>query len=117
MAGTGLPRQRGVSLIGLLFVACVAAFVGIVAAQVTPTLVEYVTVKQLAQRAAEGATVQEVHEIFTKGLSLNNIQSLTADNLDVTRTSDRTLVHFAYQREIHLVGPAFLTLKYEGQTR
>ncbi|MFT6591324.1 MAG: hypothetical protein ACJA2P_002178, partial [Rhodoferax sp.] len=28
---------------------------------------------------------------------------------------DKTVVTFAYQREIHLVGPAYLTLKYQGQ--
>jgi hypothetical protein len=27
------------------------------------------------------------------------------------------VVSFAYQREIHLVGPAFLTLKYTGQSK
>jgi hypothetical protein len=27
------------------------------------------------------------------------------------------VVKFDYQREIHLVGPAFLTLKYTGQSK
>jgi len=116
MARTGFFRQRGFSFVGLLFVACVVAVVGVVIAQITPTVVEFYTVKRLAQRASEGTTVVEVHDIFTKGLSLNNIQSLTADALDVTKVSDRMVVAFAYQREIHLVGPAYLTLKYEGRT-
>ena len=30
---------------------------------------------------------------------------------------DKVVVSFAYQREIHLAGPAWLTLKYEGSTK
>jgi len=35
----------------------------------------------------------------------------------VTKVGDKVVVGFAYQREIHLAGPAWLTLKYEGQTK
>ena len=34
----------------------------------------------------------------------------------MTKEDDKVVVSFAYQREIHLVGPAFLTLKYDGQS-
>ena len=31
--------------------------------------------------------------------------------------NDVVVVSFAYEREIHLAGPAYLTLKYEGKSR
>jgi hypothetical protein len=31
--------------------------------------------------------------------------------------NDRIVVKFAYQREIHLAGPAYLTLKYSGRSK
>jgi hypothetical protein len=34
----------------------------------------------------------------------------------VTKEDDKVVVRFAYQREFHLVGPAYLTLKYSGQS-
>jgi hypothetical protein len=35
----------------------------------------------------------------------------------VKKVGDKVVVSFAYEREIHLFGPAYLTLKYEGQSR
>ena len=45
------------------------------------------------------------------------INSVKAKDLVVTKIDDRIVVKFEYQREIHLVGPAYLTLKYSGQSR
>ena len=39
---------------------------------------------------------------------------ITGKDLEVTKEGDKVVVSFAYQREIHLAGPAYLTLKYAG---
>mgnify|MGYP000514653908 CR=1 FL=1 len=38
-------------------------------------------------------------------------------DLDISKQGEKIVVAYAYQREIHLVGPAFLTLKYEGRSK
>lgn len=110
-------RQRGISFIGLLFVGIVLAVIGVVGAQVFPTVIEYEAVGRAVNKAAEGSTVPEVRKIFDKAADIDNITSVTSRDLDVTKDGDKTVVSFAYQREIHLVGPAFLTLKYAGRSR
>jgi len=50
-------NQRGISFIGLLFVAVVLACVGVVVAQVIPTVIEYQAISKAANRAKEGTTV------------------------------------------------------------
>jgi hypothetical protein len=35
----------------------------------------------------------------------------------VTKDGDQIRVAFAYQREFHMFGPAWLTLKYSGQSK
>jgi hypothetical protein len=37
--------------------------------------------------------------------------------LEVTNDGGRMVVKFAYQKEIHLAGPAFLVMKYAGQSK
>ena len=37
--------------------------------------------------------------------------------MEVTKENDKIVVIFAYQREIHLAGPAYLTLKYAGRSK
>lgn len=109
--------QRGVSLLGLLFVGGILAVGGVIAAQVVPTLLEYQAIlKATKKAAADGGTVAEVRMVFDKAAAIDDIKSIDGKDLVVTKEADRTVVSFAYQREIHLTGPAWLTLKYEGRT-
>jgi len=52
-------KQRGISFIGLLFVAVVLACVGVVVAQVIPTLIEYQAITKAANKAKEGCPVSQ----------------------------------------------------------
>jgi hypothetical protein len=110
-------RQRGFSFIGLLFVGGVLAVTGVVVAQVIPTLIEYQAISKAAQKASEGNTVAEVRSIFERATEIDAISSVTPKDLEVTKVNDKVVVSFAYQREIHLAGPAYLTLKYEGHSK
>lgn len=110
-------RQRGISFIGLLFVAGTLAVIGVVAAQIFPTFVEYQAITKAAQKAAQGGSVVEVRTLFDKQAAVDDFKSVTGKDIDVTKEGDRIVVSFAYQREIHLTGPAFLVLKYEGRSK
>ena len=111
-------RQRGISFIGLVFTASVLAMAGVVAAQVFPTLVELQAINKAVNKAAtEGATVAEVRMLFDKAAAIDDIKSISGKDIIVTKESDRVVVSFEYQREIHLTGPAFLTLKYAGRSK
>ena len=110
-------RQRGISFIGLLCVGGFLAVSGVIAAQVFPTVLEYMAVQKAVQRASIGQSVVEVRSIFEKQTEVDAISSISAKDLEVTKEGDKVVVIFSYQREIHLVGPAFLTLKYAGRSK
>jgi hypothetical protein len=110
-------RQRGFSLLGLLFVGGLLAATGVIVAQVIPTAIEYQAIRKAAHKAAEGSTVAEVRSIFERATEIDAISSITAKDIEVTKENDKVVVSFAYQREIHLAGPAYLTLKYEGSSK
>jgi hypothetical protein len=110
-------RQRGISFIGLLVVGGLLAVSGVIAAQVFPTVLEYMAVQKAVQRASAGQSVVEVRDIFGRQTEVDAITSISAKDLEVTKEGDKVVVIFSYQREIHLVGPAFLTLKYAGRSK
>ena len=109
--------QRGMSFISVLFVGGVLAVTGVIAAQVVPTAIEYQAVLKAAQNASEGTTVADVRARFDKSADIDNVKSIRGKDVEVNKSGDRYVVSFAYQREIALVGPAFLTLKYSGQSK
>ena len=110
-------RQGGISFLGLLFVVGTLACLAILGAQAFPTVVEYQAVLKAAQKASEGNTVAEVRQIFDKAASIDNINSITGKDLDISKEGDKVVVRFAYNREIHMFGPAYLLLKYAGQSK
>jgi hypothetical protein len=105
------------SFIGLLVVGGLLAVTGVVVAQAIPTVIEYQAVLKAVNKAKDGNTVAEVRSIFDKATAIDNITSITGKDIEVTKENDKVVVRFAYQREIHLAGPAYLTLKYAGQSR
>lgn len=110
-------RQRGISLIGILFVGGVLAFTGVIAAQVFPTLVEFQAIIKATNKAAEGSTVPEVRAIFDKAAQIDDIKAVTGKDLEVSKNGDKVTVSFAYNKEIHIGGPAYLLLKYTGRSK
>src|SRR5690606_10064317 len=110
-------RQRGISFIGLVFVAIVLACAGVVVAQVVPTLIEYQAIDKAANKAKEGTTVPEVRAICDRAQAIDDFKSVSGRDLDVQKVGDKVVVAYAYEREIHLFGPAYLVLKYKGQSR
>lgn len=110
-------QQRGLTLIGLLLSAAVVLFFALVAVQLAPTLIEYQAINRAAKRAAAGTTVAEIRSLFDKTATIDDISSIKGRDLEIRKENDQVVVEFAYEREIHLVGPAWLVMRYSGSSR
>jgi predicted transcriptional regulator len=110
-------KQRGITFVGLLFVGGVLAVTGVVVAQVIPTLVELQAIHKAVNKSREGNSVQEVRMIFEKAAQIDDIKAITAKDLEITKNGDKVVIHVEYEREIHLAGPAWLTMKYSVQSK
>jgi hypothetical protein len=109
--------QRGVSFFTLVFLIAVLVGVGALAAQAFPTVVEYQAILKAVEKSKVGGTVAEVKSIFDKAAQIDDIKSITAKDLEVVKAGEKWVVKFAYNKEIHMFGPAYLLLKYSGQSK
>jgi hypothetical protein len=80
-------------------------------------VVELNAVQKAVSKAAEGQSVAEIRSLFDKQATIDDIKSISGKDIDVSKEGDKVVVSFSYQREIHLTGPAFLTLKYAGRSK
>jgi len=113
-------RQRGVTLFGLLFWAIVVGFVALIGVRVLPTLNEYFTIQRAVNRiASEGAsTVPEIRSAFEKQKDIEYaITSVTGKDLVITKENDKVFIQFAYDKEVELMKPVYLLIKYEGRSK
>ena len=110
-------KQRGLTFLGLLIVGILLAYAGVILAQVAPTYIEYLAVQKAVQKSSEGSTVAEVRGLFDKAATIDDITTISGKDLEIGKEGNRVVVSFAYVREIHLVGPAYLVMKYEGSSK
>jgi len=118
---TSRRRQRGLSLIGLLFWGAVIACAAVVGMKVFPTVLEFYTVQRVVDRiaAANPATVPQVREQFDHAtLTEYSIASIKSSDLIVTKDgNDKVVIEFSWDKEIDLFGPVYLLIKYRGKSR
>lgn len=117
---TRARAQRGVSLIGLLAWAIIIGFIGYLAVRVLPTMNEYFTIQRAVDRVAAESppTVGEVRRAFDKQKDIEySISSISGKDLEVTKENDKLVIRFAYEKEIPIVEPVYLLLKYKGRSK
>ena len=110
--------QRGVTLFGLMFWAIVVGFVALVGMRVLPTLNEYFTIKRTINKiTTEGSTVPEIRAAFERQKDIEYaITSITGKDLSITKENDKIVVSFAYDKEVELLKPVYLLIKFEGRS-
>ena len=113
-------RQRGVSLLGLLLWAILIGILALFGLRVLPTVNEYLTIQRAVDKtAAEGlTTVPEIRAAFDRQKEIEYaISSISGKDLKISKEDEKVVIRFAYNKEIELMSPAFLLIKYEGRSK
>jgi alpha-D-ribose 1-methylphosphonate 5-phosphate C-P lyase len=117
MKTRGKAGQRG-GILGLVFILAVLGGLGAVGMQLFPTFVEYqAALKAVNKAAASGTTVVEVRNAFDKAAQVDDIKSISGKDLEITKNGDKVVASFAYNKEVHIAGPAYLVMKYTGTSK
>jgi Domain of unknown function (DUF4845) len=112
--------QRGISLLGLMVWAIVIGFVGYVLVRALPTVNEYLTIQSSINKiaATNPTTVGEIRGAFDKQKEVEySISAISGKDLDITKENDKVVIGFAYEKEIELIEPVYLLIKYKGRTK
>ena len=115
-----IRRQRGVTLFGLMFWAIVIGITALVVMRVLPTVNEYYTIQRAVDKIAKegGTTVPEIRAAFEKQKQIEySITAISGKDLEITKENEQVVVSFAYDKEIELMPPVYLLIKYEGRSK
>jgi Domain of unknown function (DUF4845) len=112
--------QRGVTLFGLMLWAIFIGFGALLVMRVLPTVNEYFTIQKAVNKIAHegGTTVPEIRTAFQRTVDIEySITSISAKDLNITKENDKVVISFAYDKEIELMKPVYLLIKYEGRSK
>ncbi len=110
-------RQRGASLISLLFLAIVVGFLFMLGMSAFPSVNEYLTIRKAVSRIMRGnpATAESIRGAFDKTAEVEfSIHTIAGKDLKIVQVGDGFRTSFAYNVEIPIVEPVYLLMKYSG---
>ena len=110
-------RQRGLTILGFIFVAAVIVTVALVGFRVLPSYIEYFTVqKALEATLADGQNVtpQEIRRSLQNRIAADYIESVRATDVTVTKENNQIIATLNWQKILHMVGNASILLEFEA---
>lgn len=112
-----LHKQRGLSLSGLILALILIGLATVIGMQVVPAVVEYQSIKKAINDARNnGHSVAEIEMSFNKQANAGYITAIRGSDLTIVKESGEFQVSFAYDKKLHLFGPASLLLEFSGTT-
>jgi hypothetical protein len=113
--------QQGFTLIGLIFWAVLISAAALLVMKVAPALSEYRTIQSMVNKAAKegGSTVPEIRAAYDRFLQIQyGVEAIrSGKDLQIAKEDDKIVIRFAYDKEIALVDPVFLLIKFKGQSK
>lgn len=117
----GLHKQRGVSFFGLLIIFAVCGMLLLLGLKVVPAYLDYFTVKKIISSMAttdevRSGTVAEIRRSFDKRATIDYQNAVKAEDLEVTKEGNETVVTAAWQHKIPLFPTWTLTIDFNVST-
>ena len=116
MSFTPPGPQRGLTLIGLLFMLAILGMFIVLGFKVVPTVLEYRAITNAIKTVKTAGSVREIQQAFDRNATATYIDSIKGTDLIITKEEEGMEVSFSYQKKIPLFGPASLVLDYAGTT-
>jgi hypothetical protein len=114
-----MNQQRGLSLIGLLMVSALIVVVALIGFKLLPAYIEYFTVKRVITDIAfspdlRGGGAREVMRAFKQRSTIDDITSIDASELEVTKEGEGFTIIAAYQRCVPLMSNVSVCIDFEA---
>lgn len=112
-----VSRQRGLSMLGLLFWAIVVGGGGVLVIKVYPSIQKYITTRQTLDRAMRAdpppSSVPAIRSAFDRQRDIEYVRDMIKGaDLDIEAVGGGFRVGFAYDDEVEIADPVYLLIKY-----
>jgi len=110
-------NERGITLLGFLFVAAVVVIFALVGFRVMPAYIEYFAVQKALQQALEDSptgNVAEIRRAFDRKTSAGYIESVRPADVQVTRQSNQITAAVSWQRVLPMIANASILLDFDA---
>jgi hypothetical protein len=114
-------KQLGVGLGGLMMGSVIVIVVAMVGIKLLPSYIEFFAIKKavnaIASEKAGGASVVEIRKSFDARASIDDISSVRATDLEITKEGGQLMIAARYRKEVGLVGNVGVYIDFAAVSR
>jgi Domain of unknown function (DUF4845) len=115
-----MRKQKGLGIVSIFFLLALLFVGAIIAMKCFPVYLEYFAVKRtFAAMSSEikNASAKEVKDKFQARASIDDIKSITANDLEISKEGGVTVVSTVYQVTVPLFANVSLLLDFHASTQ
>ena len=114
-----MHKQRGMGVLGIFSILAIIVFGAIVTMKAVPVYLEFFAIKKaftaLKAEAKEGTTKQ-IKDRFDARATIDDIKSITSNDLEISKEGGQTVVNASYQRVVPLFANISLLFDFNAST-
>jgi hypothetical protein len=112
-----MRNERGLTMIGFIFVAAVVVVVALVGFRVLPAYIEYFQVQKSLQGSlddSETGSLAEVRRNFDRRIGASYVDSVRPTDVTVSRQGNQIVAAVVWQRILPMIGNASILLDFDA---
>jgi Na+-transporting methylmalonyl-CoA/oxaloacetate decarboxylase gamma subunit len=113
-------KQTGVSLSGLIVVFAVLIVLALIGMKVGPAVAEFYTAKKHIKNIAQekrGGSVAEIRKAWDQKTMIDEIKTISATDLEITKDGGDVVISFAYKKEVPLFANIGLYIDFAANSK
>lgn len=109
-------RQRGLSLLSVIIVGALAAFVLLIGFRTVPAVTEYMAIQRivhiLAEEGDNGESALELRRSFDRRRQIDDVSSVSGVDLVISKPGGHTVIEIDYARRVPVVANVSLLIDF-----
>ncbi len=115
-----MNKQRGMGMLGVLIIVVLVVAGVIVSMKAIPAYLEFFAVKRAVsalKSEADGGSVKAIKDKFDARATIDDIKSITANDLEISKEGGKVVVSVEYQKVVPLFANVSLLLDFQTSTQ
>lgn len=115
-----LDREKGVTFLGILFIAIVVVFSALILIRIIPPYIDFYQVKDSLEIIAKDPGAAQMgkarlREMFSRRMHMNNINNIDPNKLEIVNDKGKTKLVIKYETRVHVMGNLDAVINFESQ--
>ncbi len=115
-----MRKQRGVTISGLIVTLGLVGFVGVMAAKLLPSYMDYFAIKKIFASMEQAGdlkgTVKDIRNSFERRNAIEDVKAVRPEDLEIGKDGGETVVTASWSARIPMIGNASACLDFTVTT-